>query len=105
VVWGCAGDLDRPEAFGSRGLSRLPFVLAMPESLPAVPIVASRSDKCAYQAEGVSSRVKHLSCPEGARPRVEGVGSGLRLERQYNARKHKINTIEASMLLKTQEAL
>jgi hypothetical protein len=29
--------------------SALPrFVLSMPRSLPAVPIVASRSDKCAY---------------------------------------------------------
>jgi hypothetical protein len=36
---------------------------------------------------------------------VEGVASGPHSERQYNARKHKNNTIEASMLLKTQDGI
>jgi hypothetical protein len=44
----CTGGPARPEAFGWQGLTRLRFVFAMPESLPAVPIVAFRSDKCAY---------------------------------------------------------
>jgi hypothetical protein len=104
-VWGCVGNLTRPEAFGSQGLPRLCFVLSMAESLPVVPIVACRSDKCAYQAERVSSPMKHAPCREGARPKVEGVGSGSRSEARSNAAEYKNSTNEASMSLKTHDGI
>ena len=77
----------------------------MAESLPVVPIVACRSDKCAHQAERVSSPVKHLSCREGVRRKVDGLRDVSRSERQYKARKRKKSTIEASMLLKIQDGI
>jgi len=120
--WGCTGDLSRPEAFGPKGRIRLRFVLAMPESLPAVPIVACRSAKCQTEQDSSSHFVASYVIPAEVGihrmwvPACAGttrflncgsVGGTLardRLERR-SREKHKNSTNEASMLLKTQDGI
>ena len=107
---------------GWQGLIRLRIVLAMPESLPAVPVVACWSAKCQTEQDSSSHFVASYVIPAQAGihrtwvPACAGttrflncgsVGGTLARDRseRRSREKHKNNTIEASMLLKTQDGI